>query len=126
MNYLQQTPPEGYYQLPPPGYYNSPPQEEKEVHLRDYWKVIWKRRWTVLALFLIVLITTAVATFTMKPIYRGTTSIQINKENPQVMDFKEIFSVNMWDLDYYQTQYKILESRTLTKRVIQNLKLSDL
>jgi capsular exopolysaccharide synthesis family protein len=125
MNYLQQIPPEGYYQLPPPGYPYPPPQEEKEVHLRDYWKVIWKRRWTVLALFLIVLIATAVATFTMKPIYRGTTSIQINKENPQVMDFKEIFSVNMWDLDYYQTQYKILESRTLAKRVIQNLKLPE-
>jgi aspartyl/asparaginyl-tRNA synthetase len=39
--------------------------------------------------------------------------------------FKEIFSVNMWDLDYYQTQYKILESRTLAKRVIQSLKLSE-
>jgi len=125
MNYLQQTPPEGYYQLPPPGYYNPPPQEEKEVHLSDYWKVIWKRRWTVIALFLIVLITTAVATFTMKPIYRGTISVQINKENPQIMDFKEMFSVNMWDLDYYQTQYKILESRTLAKRVIQTLKLSE-
>jgi exopolysaccharide transport family protein len=118
-------PPEGYYQLPPPGYSYPPPQEEKEVHLRDYWKVIWKRRWTVLALFLIVLITIAVATFTMRPIYRGTTSIQINKENPQIMDFKEMFSVNMWDLDYYQTQYKILESRTLAKRVIQNLKLAE-
>ncbi len=126
MNHLPQVPPsEGYYQLPPPGYSYLPPREEKEVHLRDYWKVIWKRRWTVLALFLIVLITTAVATFTMKPIYRGTASIQINKENPQVMDFKEIFSVNMWDLDYYQTQYKVLESRTLAKRVIQTLKLPE-
>jgi len=125
MNYLQQIPPEGYYQLPPPGYYTPPLQEEKEVHLRDYWKVIWKRRWTVLALFLIVLITMAVVTFTTKPIYRGTTSIQINKEYPQMMDIKEIFSFNMWDSDYYQTQYKILESRTLAKRVIQALKLSD-
>ncbi len=126
MNHLPQIPPsEGYYQLPPTGYSYLPPREEKEVHLRDYWKVIWKRRWTVLALFFIVLITTAVATFTMKPIYRATASIQINKENPQVMDFKEIFSVNMWDLDYYQTQYKILESRTLAKRVLQTLKLSE-
>jgi uncharacterized protein involved in exopolysaccharide biosynthesis len=125
MNYLQQIPPEGYYQLPPPGYSTPPLQEEKEVHLRDYWKVIWKRRWTVLALFLIVLITMAVVTFTTKPIYRGTTSIQINKEYPQMMDIKEIFSFNMWDSDYYQTQYKILESRTLAKRVIQALKLSD-
>jgi succinoglycan biosynthesis transport protein ExoP len=114
------------YQLPaPPGYTYAPYQEEKEVHLRDYWKVIVKRRWIIIALFLIVLIATAVGTFTMKPVYRGTLSLQINKENPQVVDFKEIFSVNMWDQDYYQTQYKILESRSLAKRVLQTLKLSE-
>jgi succinoglycan biosynthesis transport protein ExoP len=110
---------------PPPGYTYAPYQEEKEVHLRDYWKVIVKRRWIIIALFLIVLVATAVGTFTMKPVYRGTVSLQINKENPQVVDFKEIFSVNMWDQDYYQTQYKILESRSLAKRVLQTLKLSE-
>ena len=61
----------------------------------------------------------------MKPIYRGTATIQINKENPQIVDFKEIFAVNTMDLDYYQTQYKILESRTLARRVLQTLKLSE-
>src|SRR4030042_3840015 len=105
------------YKLPsPPGYAYPPPQEEKEVNLRDYWKVIRKRLWMIIASFFIVLITTAVATFTMRPIYRGTITIQINKENPQIVDFKEIFAVNTMDLDYYQTQYKILESRTLAKR----------
>mgnify|MGYP001594153275 FL=1 len=126
MNYLRQNPPEGPYQLPPPpGYAYAPPQEEKEVHLRDYWKVILKRRWMIIAFFFIVLIATAVGTFTMKPIYRGTITIQINKENPQIVDFKEIFAVNTMDMDYYQTQYKILESRTLVRRVIQSLKLSE-
>jgi capsular exopolysaccharide synthesis family protein len=125
MNYLKQIPSEEYYQLPPPGYSQAPFQEEKEVNLRDYWKVIWKRQWTIIAFFLIVLITTAIGTFTMKPIYRGSTTIQINKENPQIVDFKEIFAVNTMDMDYYQTQYKILESRSLAKRVIQNLKLAD-
>jgi len=71
------------------------------------------------------LIATAVGTLTMKPIYRGTATIQINKENPQIVDFKEIFAVNTMDMDYYQTQYKILESRTLARRVIQTLKLSE-
>jgi len=125
MNYMNQLPPEGYYQLPPPGY--TPPfiQEEREVNLRDYWKVIRKRRWTIIAFFLIVLISTAIMTFTMRPIFRGTTTIQINKENPQIVDFKEIFAVNTMDLDYYQTQYKVLESRTLAKRVVQSLKLPE-
>ena len=125
MNYIKQTPSEGYYQLPPPGHPYNTFQEEKEVNLRDYWKVIQKRRWTIIAFFLIIVITTAVATFTMKPIYRGTTTIQINKENPQIVDFKEIFAVNTMDTDYYQTQYKILESRSLAKRVIQSLKLAE-
>ncbi len=123
--------PGGYYPLPSRGYsgYSEysplPLQEEKEVHLRDYWKVIQKRRWIVIAFFLVVLIATAVGTFTMKPIYRGTATLQINKENPQIVDFKEIFAVNTMDMDYYQTQYKLLESRTLARRVIQTLKLSE-
>ncbi len=126
MNYSKQIPSEGFYQLPPPpAYPYGSSQEEKEIHLRDYWRVIQKRRWTVLAFFLIVVITTAIATFTMRPIYRGTTTIQINKENPQIVDFKEIFAVNTMDIDYYQTQYKILESRSLARRVIQSLNLSD-
>jgi len=116
---------QNYQVLPPSGYSYSSPPEEKEVHLRDYWRVIRKRQWTVIAFFLIVLITTAIATYTMKPIYRGTVTIQIDRENPSFVDFKEIFSVNMWDLDYYQTQYKILESRTLAKRVVQSLKLAE-
>ncbi len=118
--------PDRYASQPaPPNYGPSYPQEEKEVHLRDYGRVILKRRWTVLAFFLIVVAVTAVATFTMKPIYRGTTTIQINKENPQIVDFKEILAVNTMDMDYYQTQYKILESRSLARRVIHTLKLQE-
>ena len=125
MEFLKQISSEERYQLPLPRYSSSPFPEEKEVNLRDYWKVIQKRRWTIIAFFLIVVITTAVATFTMTPIYRGTTTILINKENPQIVDFKEIFAVNTVDMDYYQTQYKVLESRTIAKRVIQSLKLSE-
>lgn len=111
--------------LPSAEYVQITYPEEKEVNLRDYWKVIQKRRWTTLAFFIIVVATTAIVTFAMRPIYRGTTTILINKENPQILDFKEIFALNTMDLDYYQTQYKILESRSLAKKVIQIMKLAD-
>jgi len=118
-------PAEKLTQLPSADYIQVAYPEEKEVNLRDYWKVIQKRRWTILAFFIIVVVTTAMVTFTMRPIYRGTTTILINKENPQILDFKEVFAVNTMDLDYYQTQYKILESRSLAKRVIQTMKLAE-
>jgi len=122
---MNQPPLNEHYQLPPIGYYSSSPREEREINLRDYWKVIRKRRWTIIAFFLIVVVTTAVWTFTMRPIYRTTATIQINKENPQIVDFKEVFAVNTTDRDYYQTQYKLLESRKLARRVIQLLNLSQ-
>jgi uncharacterized protein involved in exopolysaccharide biosynthesis len=88
-------------------------------------KVILKRKWTIISFVFIVLIATGVMTFTRSPIYRSTATIQINKENPQVVDFKEIFSINTVEMDYHQTQYRILESRTLAKRVVHSLKLSE-
>ena len=101
-----------------------PLPEEKEVHLRDYWKVIRKRLWMVMAIALIAVVIAAVKAFTTKPLYRGTTTLQINIENPQIVDFKEIFTVNMWAMDYYQTQYKILESRSLARRVVHKMNLA--
>ena len=121
---MEQIPAPKDLQLPTLGHPYGPPLKEEEFNLRDYWKVLQKRRWSILACLLITIITTAIVTFAMRPIYRGTTTIQINKESSQIVDFKEILAINTMDLDYYQTQYKILESRSLAKRVIQALGLS--
>src|SRR5512136_672317 len=106
MDYSKQVPAipsEEYYQSSQQAYTSPSSQEQKEVELRDYWKVILKRKWTIISFTFIVLIATGVMTFTMKPIYRSTATIQINKENPQVVDFKEIFSINTMEMDYHQT-----------------------
>jgi succinoglycan biosynthesis transport protein ExoP len=121
---LRKIPSTEYYQLPPPPVFPYfPVQEDKEIHLRDHLRVLQKRKWMIIALILIPVIFTLIQSFTTRPIYRGTATLQINVDNPQVVDFKEVFAINMWATDYYQTQYKILESHSLAKRVIQKLKL---
>ena len=112
-----------YLSLPGPSYPSLP--EEKEIHLRDYWKVIRARRWMIATFVLIAVVICAAKIFTMRSVYRGTATIQINIENAQIVDFKEIFAVNTWAVDFYQTQYKILESRNLARRVIRSLNLSE-
>ncbi len=77
----------------------------------------------IIALILIPVIFTLIQSFTTRPMYRGTATLQINVDNPQIVDLKEVFALNMWATDYYQTQYKILESHSLAKRVIQKMKL---
>ena len=87
--------------------------QEEEIHLREYWRVIMKYRWTVLTLFIIVVVTVGIVTFSTEPVYKATAQILIDKENPNVLSIKEVMSMDAQDIDYYQTQYKILQSRSI-------------
>src|SRR5438270_526988 len=94
-----------------------------EVHLLDYVKVLYKRRWTAITAFLVVFLSVTIYTFTATPIYEAKVQILIEKENTNVVTFKEAFEQNQIADDYYQTQYKILQSRALARRTIDGLKL---
>lgn len=124
---MRQVPSVEHYQHlpPPPEYPYFPLEEEREINLLSYLGVLRKRMWMIVAVFLIVLITTAIGVLTVRPVYRGTATIQIDKENLQIVDFREIFTVNAWDTDYYQTHYQILASRQLAKKVINALNISE-
>jgi capsular exopolysaccharide synthesis family protein len=95
----------------------------KEIHLRDYWRIISKRRWTVITVFIIILVTTTIVTLRKTPIYKATIKLQIDSENPNVISIDEVMNVSPSDRDYNQTQYKLLQSRKLAKAVIQELQL---
>lgn len=97
---------------------------EEVPHLLDYWDVVLKRRWTVLACLLIVFVTVAIGTLKEKPVYEGKVQIEIDPEPPNVVNFKEVVTVSPVDIEaYQQTQYKILQSRTLAEKVVLDLKL---
>lgn len=99
--------------------------QEEEIHLRDYLKVIQKRKWMVISFFVILVTTVTISTFKMRPVYRSTVQLLIEKENPNIVEFRQVMEVNAVDLDYYQTQYKMLESRSLARQVIDTLRLRD-
>jgi len=109
-------------ELPPSPFvrYNSYEQQE-DYHLRDYISVIRKRKWIVLSFIVAVVITTAVVTFSMVPLYRSTVVIKIDKQSPNVLSFKGMTPT--LDADTYETQREILKSRSLAERVIRRLEL---
>jgi succinoglycan biosynthesis transport protein ExoP len=97
---------------------------EEAPHLLDYWRVIVKRRWVVLSCLLIVFSTVAIGTLKQKPVYQGKVLVEINPEQPNVLNFKEVLQISTADVDSYrETQYKVLQSRTLTDRVVRDLQL---
>jgi capsular exopolysaccharide synthesis family protein len=97
---------------------------EEVPHLLDYWAIIKKRRWVVLSCLVIVFATVAIGTLKEKPVYEGKVLIEIDPEPPNVVNFKEVVSVSPVDVSaYLETQYKILKSRSLAERVVQDLQL---
>jgi len=100
---------------------------EEVQPLLDYWNAISKRRWLVLSCLLIVFSTVAIGTLKKRPVYEGRTVIEINPEQPNVLDFKDQGQGNSLDLDAYRgTQYEILQSRSLAEHVVNTLKLYQL
>ena len=61
--------------------------------------------------------------FTATPLYESKAQILIEKENANVVSFKEAFEQNQITDDYYQTQYKLLQSRGLARRTMETLHL---
>jgi len=50
---------------------------DTEVHLLDYVKVLYKRRWTAITAFLVVFAGVVVYTFTATPVFEAKTQILI-------------------------------------------------
>jgi capsular exopolysaccharide synthesis family protein len=100
--------------------------DSDEIDLLSYWRILVKRRGTVLGALGIVLVATLVGTLLMTPIYRATTSLQIERDTIKVVDVEGVTPVEGGaGNDFYQTQYELLRSRALAQRVASQLGLAE-
>ena len=95
----------------------------KQIDLYDYLRVIRKHAWTIATVFAVVFVSVLIFTFTATPVYEATTRLIIEKDDPKVVSIQEVMQVDSSGLDYYQTQYKIIESRSVANEVIKRLNL---
>ena len=91
--------------------------------LRAHWRTIQKRRWTVLSILLVTLTIVSIMTFKEKAIYRADALLEIQKENANIPTVQELFQLENVSDNYLETQYKVLQSETLARRVIDQLHL---
>lgn len=106
----------------PAPFLDEAPQEE-ERHLRDYLRVLLRRKWIVITFFLVVATTGIVATYLATPIYRSSVTLKIENENPYITLFKDNIAYYQGSEDYMQTQYLVLRSKALAKRVARAMGL---
>jgi uncharacterized protein involved in exopolysaccharide biosynthesis len=74
--------------------------------LRDYWRILVQRRWVIYTCLIAVVSVTMILTFFTTPIYEAVTTIQIERQGPDILTFKDVVSAvpsSMAYLDFYQT-----------------------
>ena len=106
--------------------YPSMTPEGESPHLLDYLRVIYRRRYLAATAFTTVLVLGTVYTYTRIPIYQASVQIEIDYDSPKVVPFMQVTdsAYGGWDTqEYYQTQYQILQSRSLARRTLDSARL---
>jgi capsular exopolysaccharide synthesis family protein len=102
------------------------------IDLQAYWRTIVRRRWLIIPFFLAVVLVTGIITLRQTRIYDATCTIIIDLSAPKVLDTNSVQEVvesgsgSFWySKEFYETQYKVLTSRTVAQRVVDKLQLGQ-
>jgi capsular exopolysaccharide synthesis family protein len=99
----------------------------EDTQLMDYVRVLYKRRWIAAPVFLVVFVVGAINAVRQTPVYQSRVQMLIETDAPKVAKLDQMFQTQdgWYNDDFYQTQYRILQSRSLAKKTIDSMKLWD-
>jgi succinoglycan biosynthesis transport protein ExoP len=98
---------------------------EPSLNLLKYWDMLLKHRWLIAGVVAGMLALGLVWTLLTTPIYRATTVVQIEREAAKVVNVEGVEPEGAGDREFYQTQYALLQSRSLAERVVDRLNLTQ-
>lgn len=99
------------------------------LHLRDYWRTVRKRLWTLITAFSLIVGSVTVITLLTPPVYESSASLQIDAQpqgNTSLSGYgREGSGQYLSDQEYFNTQHKKLRSRVQARAVMERLNLYD-
>ena len=107
------------------------PENEKQAHLRDYWRTVWAGRWTIATVFVIVVTIGIIATFLQTPVYRASATVEINPRAQKVVKVEDVSQIGTtgfgWSAEdrYFKSQLEVLKSREVAARACAKLGIKD-
>ena len=94
--------------------------------LRQYLRMVVRWRYVIIGITAVFILLGLIVTLLMTPKYTAAASIEISREASKVTDIQGVErEASLADQEFYQTQYGLLKSRSLSERVAQQLRLVD-
>jgi uncharacterized protein involved in exopolysaccharide biosynthesis len=100
--------------------FNAP---EVKLHFLDYWRIIRIRKTVIIAVFLLVALTTTLVTFVLPESFLSTVRIAIDKDVSDVGGLGNDQRYSGWDPYWIQTEFEKIQSKLVLFQVISNLGL---
>jgi capsular exopolysaccharide synthesis family protein len=92
--------------------------------LTQYWRIILRRKWTILGSVLLTVLVGAAFTLTLTRKYTATAIVQIARDDAKVLNVQGVRNeVSNADQEFYQTQFGLLKTRSLAERVVRSANL---
>src|SRR5262249_13204661 len=106
---------------------SQPYAPEGEVHLLDRIAILYRYRRICLAVFVLATATMMIQGFTNTPIYQARAQLEIQDERSTAIPGLSNTETQFYEdpEPYYNTQYKILKGRDLTRKVVKKLHLES-
>ncbi|MDP3660855.1 polysaccharide biosynthesis tyrosine autokinase, partial [Phenylobacterium sp.] len=100
-------------------------EPEADFNFLKYWHIAQKWRWLLAAALLAGLAAGVVATLLTTPLYRASTTLQIDREPAKIVAVESQQTPEQVSAaEFYQTQYGLLKSRSLAERIVATLNLA--
>jgi capsular exopolysaccharide synthesis family protein len=106
----------------------EPASPGSELDFRYYAGVLWRARVFVVAFALLGFGLGYVVALIQTPEYRAAATIQIEPPTPTFMTVNDalVGAGNYWqNVDFYNTEFRVMKSKTLGDNVVERLKLKD-
>ncbi|WP_376697510.1 GumC family protein [Wenzhouxiangella sp. EGI_FJ10305] len=103
-------------------------EDDETIDLREYWRVLVKRKWTVIGVVIIVVTAALLSSLLMVPEYRSTARIEVNPESSRILNYQDFAPEESgWNATavFYSTQFQLIKSGALAEEVIRNEELQD-
>ena len=94
--------------------------------LLQYWAVVRRWKHVMIGIVVAALVAGLVITLLTTPTYTATSRIEVSRNEKNITEIEGVESAkNATDTEFYQTQYSLLEARSLAKRVVRQLRLAE-
>jgi succinoglycan biosynthesis transport protein ExoP len=99
-------------------------QQEGLIDIREYWRVLYSNKWRIISFASFFTLLAVLIVLNIIPVYRGNSTLLIEPRQANIISVQEIYSFGGGS-EYILTQFEILKSRTLAKKVISKHNLLD-